>query len=118
MMTDTGAIRMYLLVMFLLPLLDAFDRVFARTAIRMDGTGTGLWPTRRIAWGIITDVLLLNGVRRDLRFLRLKLPVRTWGPIFTNYRWGETGFREHWLQWIEGGAHNPYCGWHIVPPLE
>lgn len=117
-------INLYLIVMFAIPLLDAFDRVFARTAIRLDASsGSAMWPAdRRICWGIISNARLDPGLPpRELRFFRVKLPIRTWG--LTSAPWvnpysATYGLRGHWLEWVEGGRQSPLLGFHITPRLE
>ena len=120
-------IKLYLIVMFAVPLLDAFDRLFARTAFRMDAqNGCALWPDRLISWGIVSNVRVNPGLPlHDLRFFRMKVPLlRTWG--ITGRPWTDPygpsyGFREHWLYWIEGrmygGEFAKFAGWHLEPRL-
>jgi hypothetical protein len=120
-MIDSPVISGLMVIMALLPLFDAFDRLFARTAMRIDGSnGAVLWPDRWIAWGIIYNVQLLPGPPREIRFFHLYLPIRTWGLIsapWTPPNARVYGLRGHRLQWIERCTDNPYLGWRIEPSL-
>jgi len=121
----SNGLWLYFIVMATALLCDWFDRFFAATAWRMDAKGATLFPDRWICWGVITNVpweITLYG--KDLRFFRMKIPfMRTWGPIWPYFIRNEgfhEGFREHWLQWIEGRSmvpENKALGWKIVPEL-
>lgn len=125
-MIHSPVISMLMVAIMLIPLLDAFDRIFAQTTIRLDGSdGTVLLPINRwIAWGIISNVRLPGQVHipRDVRFFHVYLPFRTWG--LTSHPGGDPysatyGLRAHRLQWIERcQSDNSYLGWHLVPRLE
>jgi hypothetical protein len=113
-------------LMILLCLMDAFDRLFASTALRIDGNaGFVTFPSDRLfCWGIITNVMMGGCVpsnTRDLRFFVLKLPIRTWGLVsepWIHPHLATYGLRTHRLRWIEGGRENPSLGFHIIPQLE
>lgn len=101
---------------------DLFDRWFKRTAVRLDGRNHSVeLPDRWISWGVITDVTIDPMIRSDLRFFRLKLPIRTYGLVPDgSYRFNYA-LRSHTLMWIDGShlmPTNPMLGWSITPGLE
>lgn len=100
----------YLAGMFLIPLLEWLDRLHERHAVRLE-----LWdgiPDKAVVIGIFVNACS-NGIRRDLRFVRIKLPIWSWGPQFPFMSYG---FVQHSLFWIEGDRE--YFGWQLQPPLE
>ena len=108
-------IRLYLVSMFLIPALDAFDRWFERYGVKV---GAGEWfEDKAIVFGTFTDVRV-GGVRKRLRFIRIRLPIHTWGPDLMRH---EYGWLTHHLTWIEERPQTPYeksfFGWSIYPPI-
>lgn len=102
-----------LALMFALPVLQVFDRLVERYNYRVRGPA-GAIPDRVFVFGMLENELI-DGVRRDLRFARLKLPIRTWGRLNWS-KYSEYGFREHYLFYIEGAP--PGQTWRVIPPLE
>lgn len=109
----------YLATMFAVVLLDIFDKLVARYGFHVkEGDCNWIIPDRAIVFGTIECIEI--GVRRQLRFLFVKIPVvKTWGYIQGRHPAAPYafGWRSHRLQWMEG--NNPFCGgWRIEPPLE
>jgi hypothetical protein len=102
-------IRLYLATMFLIPVLDWFDRAFERYGVDIEVAG--LLPDRVFVFGTIRHCSI-NGCSAHRRFFMLKLPVTTWGFSLNTL---SMGWRRHSLLWIEGGE--PRCGFRITPPL-
>lgn len=110
-------IRAYLAAMFAVMLLDLFDKLAERYGLRIKSYEWAPLPDKWIVFGVYEDVRI-HGIRRDVRFLFVKIPfVTTWG-IMPDYRHPIAyGFRSHKLRWIE--TDDPlYGGWRIDPPLE
>lgn len=108
--------RIYVISMFLLPLLDLYDRLFERYGVKVDWGE--LIPDRTIVFGTITGSSRSQTYLQSQRFLRIKLPIHTWGfdPIFYRFCW-----LAHYAMWIENRPPNPYyktfLGWSFYPPL-
>lgn len=112
--------RLYLISMFAVVFLDLFDKLAARYGHRIDADNLNwLMPDKPIVFGVYENVWR-NGVRRDIRFLFIKIPfIKTWGIVSAPYfsPMPEYGFRSHKLKWID--IDDPlYGGWRIDPPLE
>ena len=112
------AMRFYLAAMFAVVLLDLFDKLVERYGHRVTDSNWLLPDDKAIVFGVYEDVRR-NGLRRDVRFLFIKIPfVKTWG--ITNLGRSpipEYGLRSHTLRWID--IDDPfYGGWRIDPPLE
>lgn len=93
---------LYLAMMFTLPLLDAFDRWWKRTAIHFDSAGVVSYDmSRSLVWGDWPKGW----------FVVWRLPfLRTWGTRFYDFRI-EQGWRSHTLQ------YDSVTGWKFFPPL-
>jgi hypothetical protein len=109
--------RLYLVSMFAIVFLDLFDKLYDRYGVIIDE-----WdpiPEKPIVFGRLRNMRDAYGIRRDIRFLFVKIPfVRTWG--ITNWMCSpipQYGFRTHTLRWIEVGIED-FSGWKIWPPLE
>lgn len=102
--------------MFALPLLELFDQWFDRHAVDLSDYPSYAFPDKWLAFGYY-NTYTFPSLR--LRWFRMKLPIRTYGPLFELGMRGY-GFREHWLQWFEG-YHSTvlpqFRGPHIWPPF-
>lgn len=123
MISSQFSLFMVILVVTAL-LCHLFDGWYARTAIRIRGDGAAMLPDRWISWGVIERATLDPQVGpMTLRFFRMKLPIRTFGLVATNYGLNSYNYalRGHWLMWIDGShlmPTNPMLGWSITPGLE
>lgn len=107
-------IRLYLAGMFLIPLLDWFDRLWERYGVRLH-IFDPVPVDKPFIFGVVVDPM--PPAPSNSRFVRIKIPfVRTWGYMGFHHGppWDERsqGFREHYFLWIEGRSPT------IIPPFE
>ena len=99
------------MIMFLIPLLDLYDRLFERFGVTIH-PWDALPNDQIIVFGTIV------GSMENQRFLRIKLPIHTYGPdwIHNYYR-----MRVHYALWIENRRpitpEKTFLGWNVYPSL-